>query len=722
MNKKTLGLSLLLLSLGLSVQAADITWTDLDADQDWGNTNNWSSFALPGAADKAIFPLAIDSVANYVVNMNGDRSVKEISFTGAGKPQIIGPANTLTVSGNILGGSSAVLSTKVVFTADATVKSTDSFGNKITLAGGVSSPYTVTYSGTVNNGIAVTSGVYSVSNSFIYPPTSFRDCQLTNSILTLINNWSDSNGNRTLLSLYSTVNLTDTPLVTEKNAGAVTFNNQGDIDRVIQTTVKKIHHKQGNLGLSQDFYGGTNLVTIQSFVCEPGAFVRVSNNKKGSATFNAGVNAGFIIAGATNVNSTYKPNFMYNYYLTKINAFGAIESCSASTDYSTLPVASYDPTKMYRLNTATDITLSQDSEVWALLVETATDRTLSLAEFDLTIGSGNLAIYGSGVKSITSSGGKLVFGGDDVILYASGSTGSLTFSAPIAWRKPAGSAVQYPSLIFSGTGLPEIIFSGADEIGDYYALNAEAGQSYSSIIFAGASDRHFHGPITGRNSIYNRGSGTLTFSGPDDRRSPNFYAESGTSVLAHASAAQPRGITNGAVCVIADGIAYTKAAVVYKDGTLCMEGNTASSTAEPTIENGACIEGGLPGAVGTFTTAGKLAPKANFTVGLKISNTTNSLIKVGTGFYNPAVSGMTMTVRVEDVSGGTASIGATNVFTILTAGSFNNTSYPLSFNVVNGSPTRLDTSAAQVSYNTSAKTITISGIRPAPRGTAILLL
>ena len=708
---------LLILATALLVRATDTTWTDSTGDHDWGNANNWNTLAVPGTADKAIFPLAIGSVTNYVVNMNGDRSVKEIAFASAGKNQIYGPANTLTMGGNILGGSSAILSTKIVFTVDATVKCTDNYGNKIFLAGGVESPYSITFSGSVNNGMTITSGVYRVPRTTIDAPTTIIDCLITNSMLTLANSWSDSNGNRTGLTLYSTVNFTDSILTIDKNAGAISFSNQDNTNASIQTILRKIDHKQGNLGITLSFYGGTNIVTVQDFACSPGSFVRISNSKLGAATFNAGVNAGLVIVGATNTNGTYKPNFMSTYLLTKVNANGALEQCSASTDYTALPVATYSPSKMYRWASSTDITLTQDSEVWAWLIDNGTDRTLDLGSNNLTIGSGNFALNGSGVKNVISGGGKLIFGGDDVILYAGGTTGSLIFSAPLAWRKPAESTVQYPSLIFSGTGLPEVLFSGVDEIGDYNALNAEAGKSMTSIIFAGPSNRNFHGKLTGRNSIYNRGTGTLTFSGADERRSAAFYAESGTTIFAYTNAVQLTSATNGAVCIVADGVAYSKRLNVYDGGIICMAGNTASVGYQP-VNVGGRLDGGAPGQVGTFRVTGDFQPSGNFSIGMKIAATTNSLLSLSKFIIPPVTGGATITIRVSDISGGNRTIHKGDVLTVATATSFTNTTYPMNFVVVSDSPTSLDASTAVASYNLSTKTITVTGLNSL-RGTVI---
>lgn len=716
--KKQMFVFALIMALAMASHAVNVTWTDAVGDHDWANTNNWSTLALPAEADTAVFPTTIlyeGAVTNlYVVEMNGDRTVTAVSFTGAGYPIINGPTHTLTVNGNISGSKSGIVNTKVVFTTDASVKCTDSYGNRINLTGGVVSPYNLSFSGSVNNGIVVTNGIYSVSNTTINATTSFRNCFITNSILTLANTWSDSNGNRTGLYIYSTTTHTNTVLATDKNAGGITFSNQGDIERSVETTIKKLEHRQGSLSITLNFYGGTNLVTVQEFVCDPGALVKIGNSN------NAGLNTGLIISGAVNTNGTYKPNFMYAYYLTKINENGAIVTCSASTDYTVLPVATYDPTKMYRQNTVADIALTEDSEVWAWMVDKAGDIALNLGEYDMTVGSGNMVFNGSGVKGVASTGGKLVIGGDDFIIYAAGSTGSLTFSAPLSWRKPAGSTVQYPSLIFSGASLPEVIFSGIDEIGDYHAINAEAGQYFSSIIFAGPSDRNFHGKLTGRNRIYNRGTGTLTFSGADDRRSASTYAESGTTVLAHNDAPQIYSVTNGAVCIVADGINLTRRVTVYDGGIFCMAGTTASVSYQP-IYSGGRLEGGALGELGTFKSTGDLQPYADFTANLKIGEAGSSLIDIGNRFILPAVTGgITMTVRVEDISNGAANIHNTDVFTVVKVGSFYNTGNAFNLAIENGSPNSIDTSAAQAFYNISAKTITITGLRSL-RGTVVLV-
>lgn len=711
----------IIMALAMASHAATVTWTDSDGDHDWGNPNNWSTLALPTDADTATFPASIGGSATYEVHMNGDRNTYAVVFSGTGFPIINGADDSLTISGYVSGSKGAVINTKLVFTQDVAIRSADSWISTITLAGGAQGAVTVSSTGNQNNRLTIGGGLYAVSNTvFQAGGGTIKDCVITNVNVTLGCTFSDGDGNRTGLSILSTANISNTVIATVKNAGGLTFKNDTNPDAVSHTVVKNLLHRQGNLGLRNELWGGTNLVTIQSFVCEPGAFVKVTNSKSGTPAFNPGVNAGFIIPGAVNTNGTYKPNFMIDYYLTKINEHGAIVTCDPSTDYTVAPAASYDPTKMYRQNAAADITLTQDIEVWAWLVNASGDMALNLGDFDMTVGSGNMVFNGSGVRSVNSTGGRLVFGGDDVIIYAAGSTtGSLTFSAPIAWRSPTGSTVQYPSLIFSGTGLPSVIFEGDDEITDYHALNAEAGKSISSIIFAGPSDRTFHGPITGRNRIYQRGTGTLTFSGADNRRWQNFYAESGTTVLAHNEAPQVQSVTNGAVCIVADGIVPTRRVSVYNGGIFCMEGDTASVGYQPVYPGGR-LEGGVPGDLGTFKATGDFEPYGDFTMGLKIGETSASLISLAKFIIPPVGGGATITVSVADVSNGSRLVRTGDVFTVATATSFTNTSYPMNFAVVNESPGSLDTSAAQVTYNSSAKTITISGIRSL-RGTVILV-
>ncbi len=717
MKKTTLTFSIIM-ATAISCQAVTATWTDTLGDHDWGNTNNWSTLALPTDADTASFPDAIGGVTNYPVYLNGDRHVDRIAMHKESIPFINGPENTLTVDVQITGSKGGDINTHVVFPGDGIVRCGDSWAYKIYLSGGMEAPGTVSFPGSHNNMITVTSGVYRVGNIVADAKASFQNCVITNTTLTVATSWVYSSDNRTTIDFYSTAKLFDTSLSTDKGAGIFNFYNSDSPATITTHTVSQIRNNQGILTLVNQFYGGTNFVEIQSLVREPGTAVRITNSQKGG-TIRIGENEGFFIPGAVNTNGTYAPWIMDAQYLVKVNALGALERC-ATTEYVALPAASYNPTDMYRQAAVGDINLDSDAEVWAWLIDGSFSANLNLGGHDFKLGSGNFSVYGSGTKKITSAGGRFIVGGEDLILYANSSGGSLEFAAPIAWEKPASSTVDYPSLIVVYSSFPEIIFSGEDLIGDYYALSAESGGTVVPIIFDGSSDRNFHGPLVGRYKIIQRGTGTLTLSGPDRRRASSLDVENGTVVLADPEAAAPTTVTNGAVCIVADGIAYTKNLNSQAGGILCMAGNTGSVGTQNPLTGGR-IEGGAPGELGTFNTTGAFKPGNACTVGLKIAESGSSLINVGAKLEPPSgTAGVTMTIRVEDISNGAANIHTSDVFTVLIAHGLTNSNNPMSYVFENGSPGFLDISAAQATRNASTGTITLTGVRSL-RGTMIMI-
>ena len=147
--------------------------------------------------------------------------------------------------------------------------------------------------------------------------------------------------------------------------------------------------------------------------------------------------------------------------------------------------------------------LTADSEIDSLLFvqgNNATTQKLDLASHDLLVNSGSIASRDWASKALVSSGGgRLVFGADALVLNLTYEVPYLELSAPIAWRKPSGSTVEYPDFLIPTYGGAEFVISGEDQVGDWGGFFAEGrGKGLTAFTFDGPSDRTFHGTVGGR--------------------------------------------------------------------------------------------------------------------------------------------------------------------------------------------------------------------------------
>ncbi len=697
------------------VAAAAVDWTDASGDHLWSNTQNWSSGALPGDSDEIRFPHSVGGDSAYPVIVDGIYTVDRVSL-GSSCEAVFSPADgnaKFIVKQSFTGGKNAVIGVPLEVSENTKLTCSSGWGNKIVFNGGVFGDATVLSQGNQNNRIVISNCVCSVTNIIVSGGgMSMREVTATNITLTIACAFSDGSGNRTGVTLYSPSNFAGTIFQTDNNAGALTFSNEDNPSEESVTEITRIRHTQGRLGLSLQYYGGTNLVKIKKIDMTPGAFIQWTTSRQSSDApqLSLGENAGFILTEESQINGFLRPEYTYDYYLTKLNENGAV--VSAVSDYLTFDGSAADPTKPYKWRSTSDISLEDDVEVYAFLATETGDAVLSLGDNDLVIGSGSLSVSASGNKQFASSGGSIVFAGEHVILFAAGSTGYLEFSAPMEYRKPAWSNVEFPSMIFTGTGKPEVIFSGEDRIGDYDSLNADGGRSITSITFAGDSDRTFHGVIVGRNRIYNRGSGTLSFMGPDVRRSAGgVYCESGTTVVGHNEGISIASVTNGAVCVIADGVEYSssKSINVHLGGVFCMEGANAS-VYNHTVSQPCVLAGGKPGETGIFSVRNEFRPNSDYKINLKIDDTSSSFLNLNR--YIPgSKSTRNVKIIVSDLTNGRRVLRQGETFPVMSFKYTKNFSAGDDiFTVETDTPGYIDVSNAEVYYDPETMTVSVSGI------------
>lgn len=133
-------LAIALSSVGLS---ATRTWTGSGANGNWGNSTNWTG-GIPTAADTAAF----GNSSRYLVNVNTNRAVNSLTFSGTGAYSFTGNAITIGAGGinnnitnnTVLFGQTVVAGDNLVLTGSGTAARLDFAGN---LAGTVGKVVTV---------------------------------------------------------------------------------------------------------------------------------------------------------------------------------------------------------------------------------------------------------------------------------------------------------------------------------------------------------------------------------------------------------------------------------------------------------------------------------------------------------------------------------------------------------------------------------------------------
>ena len=707
----------LLLTLALAaagtLHSADITWNGNAGDGLWSSDGNWSTGAKPGDGDRAKF------TGDATVTVDGDIRVGAIVISDGKSPVFQGSGTLTVVNGSVSGGKGARFVVPVIFPegVNANASSANQYGSTIIFDGGLSGGASVTSGGNVNYGIRLTNAVVTVPAVTINC-SSYLNASFPIDTLTFTDTWADGNGNSPTMNILPDFTVgTNTEIVTGIGVPTLYFTNEGETNPVFFSVPSLRIGAGGRPTLSCAFHSRTNLITVGSFVRESGSLVRISNNKK-SGTFTPGENAGFVIPNMPADGQGLCPAWAYDdsYRLRKLanNSFAPL----TQNDYTAVggELALDNPTGLYRLNQADNV-LTADSEIDSLLFlqgNNATTQTLDLASHDLLVRSGSVASRDWASKALVSSdGGRLVFASDALVLNLTYEVPYLELSAPIAWQKPAGSETQYPDFLIPTYGGAEFVISGEDQVGDWGGFFAEGrGKGLQAFTFAGPSDRTFHGSVGGRFILNKRGTGTLTFAGPDRTRGRNIQVLEGMVKIAHNDAPAIAMVTNGAIVRVEQDIAWTKTAVVQKDGILEGTGTILSTHNQNNLFDDCVLRGGTATSPGTLSFAAQVIFPTNIVLDIGFSGNTHGQIAVGGKQTFKKDLNTVVHVRVSDVDG-TANVKPDDVFTVYSwSGSTENyNASRVSAVLENATPNRLDTSSASVSINSSQKKITVTGLR-----------
>jgi hypothetical protein len=329
-----------------------------------------------------------------------------------------------------------------------------------------------------------------------------------------------------------------------------------------------------------------------------------------------------------------------------------------------------------------------------------------------------MIIAGSLDKNITSSGGQLVFAGEDVLFNIIGS-GACRISAPLAWSKPAGSSLARPSLVFPRSMRSDgIILDGEDRIGEYHAL---FGYGYYSsalrtVVLGGPSDRTFYGPVTGFFNIEKRGAGTLTFKGANQRRGGNLTVTEGCVVFAHANAMTATIQTN-AICEIPEGVALVSGTTITLQTNATLRGLGASVTLS--LQPGSRLSPGATNKIGTLTLATNAPIPTNGVLTVRIGSATNDLLQVNGNLTLPG-AGAPFNISVSDASGGAEQVKGKSYTVLRWTG--NDPATEPAWQFMTTTPSLIDVSAATITVDKTNNRIVLSGLKPARHGTVMTVL
>ena len=385
-------------------------------------------------------------------------------------------------------------------------------------------------------------------------------------------------------------------------------------------------------------------------------------------------------------------------------------------DYTALLATGNNATDIAEMdNTVDALTLTSNNEVWALKMRrtgTGNSQTLDLAGNTLTLGSGGLLMCGdTAEETITDSvgGGKLIFGGDDVIIRATGPT---TIDAAIDAN---GGGTKHLSIV----GDDDVKLTGIDHIGTY-------GDVLFSIVndleLGGPSDRTIGsiiGDLDGSQGLTKSGSGTLTINGGEDAGAFQTHVMEGTIVMGHPTAIVGNGwgapiihVYSNATFAVAAGVNYAvrvgdldfqEGCIVAGDGKF---GNTAGYTFGPNTH----LAAGMSVGQLTFddlTLQNDVIIDWELGAGTNTPGTDYDHLLVEGNFTLPA-SPAAIHITVTDLSGGATD--STVPFEIMAWTGANPISEP-DWSITSLSPTKIDVSAATVTVDTINQKIILSGMQ-----------
>ena len=743
-----------------------VTWTGTGDNESWGDPNNWSTkTTLPMGVDTVSIPVA-SMPTNKVIKLGADRAVQTVTFTDNGNNAYLygGGQYTLTLLNGNLNAASAsgpLFDCDILLGASGTWQA-GGWGKWLKVLGNVSdggAGYTISTAGGQNSNVGFL-GNLSITGSLIvknYLVSFGYLSALTNALGVAVGNGGvvanaadlqlDESGLTDDFTYTATLKLDNTiqinsnriadsvPVRYVGNGG--TFFLQGNASGAVSERIGGLRLEGGRGDVT--FGSGSSSAPVSLFVDD------FRRSKGSHCTVNVGVDTNskwlFWVKNAVNDRGMFAPwafsssaqNFL-TVLETEGDGYGKL-GYLPDASFSTFAATGNDPNKPAILSgSTTSLALASNEEVWALRCTAGTDTdgcAIHLGNHDLTIGSGAIIHYGLGPRTIDSSGGALVFGGEEIILSLKSSTSGKSggISAPIKWRRPNGSSVEYPDLVIpcANFSTNEFVLNGEDGIGDYGAFAAPGGGSSSKFVFDGPWNRTFHGTLSGALAMEKRGTGTLTFAGPANVRR-GLFTVSGGKLVFHSTSFPAVTVTNGAVCCMAEGASFRSSPIVYGNSTIEGIGLLSSMNATSALR-GCRFAPGFESSPGLLT-MDTFTPKGSFAVDVLVNATSNSLFRVSKQYFATSVANEgtpVVTVRMTDPTRGHARLRG-RTFTVFKntdkyTGSPASNLQALNVQFENGSPSFIDASNVQIEkvIDGVSLTINVSGLKSTGLVTTIVL-
>lgn len=704
--------------LGLAairVQAKDVVWSGAAGDLNWSTTNNWTGGALPGEADRARFDG--EKIANQTVTLGTNQTAGSLLLAGSvGSFTIDGGGQwSLTLkNGNIDNGGNGSCATtlkcQVILGTNGTWNMPEGYGNRITIAGELSDNgmgYGFTTGGGINQGFALT-GTNSASGNLLIRDAGMvlsGEAGVFKQGTLALNDGVGAYNNTTTLTLNNDI------LNTNRfgaNATVQSIGNGGNVyctgNFTFTQPIGRFSLQAGRLHFSR--WNGTPTLKFSSWERKPGTALTTSS--LGSSIY-------ITLNGETaNTNGLWKPwasDVAWDPKFIKVNASGQL-STLVSADYATLLASGNSPTSICQMKDTT-LTLTSNENIWALRFypTTSGSQTLDLGTKDLTIGSGSLLFY-NGDTSITSSGGCLRFGGNEIFVNGNvNGTGSkiIAIHAPIA---NDGSISNY--IAVANLGYDKLLLDGEDRIGTYAGLYGMA--SDKSIELGGASDRTITGLLNGKFALIKSGTGSLTCSGSDVRSYGSTIVNGGRLVIGAFGSLGSATVNAGGRLETASGVIGNGYNTINTNGTLGGHGTFANNGL---VLNAGCrFAPGTPTSIGVLTLGYNISLPTGAGLDVKLGVETNDLLKINGSLTLPA-NGQPLEVSVADISGRTENPrGRTYTIAKWTG---NNPSTSPTWTVRSASPKVLDVSNAIVTLDTSAKQLLLSGLTSVSHGLVVVI-
>ena len=685
---------------------------------DWNTADNWK-LGVPDATHNAVFK-TVSGFDPAVVDVGEGVTVDVGALQWSGSAKVVLTNGTIRLSGgNVLGNMSPSYGIKsnLELLADGVWYNDESWGMRVQVYGAVSGVGSITVSGNQNRNVHFFDSEVSVpqvqvsSMSVVANAgTRFRGTKI------LVKGGFTSGANGTTFSVPNQAGVEESHYGAFREEASIEFAGAGGGVSYTYAPVSVEEKLSLSLNGGRAFLsvsGATvpnSYFTVTNFTRAAGTYFRLQQTVGSAVPLQAEDGQGVRIVGAQNNPAGVLGVWAYdnnNYLLRVKDASGTLYSDGVTGYVTAFPTDGGDTWKLVRQTK--DETLASNLSLYHWMDTSTGPRTTELGDYNLSV-YGGITYSNWGDKTISASGtGKLVFAGEDIFIYSSGS-GILEIVAPITWAKPAGSGVQYPSLVLPSTKSSGVILSGKDEIRDYGNLNM--GLS-GLLVLEGDADREFHGELQDCVTVEQRGSGSVTFSGSRNGRSLTLRALGGKVIVTSSDVNPSVVVTNGASYVLGKGVSVDRAPTIWDNSYLEGFGEIVAGLGVNQIKADAGFAPGDDTESGCLTFHG-FSPAGDISLRCRFDETGNGLLKTSGTVAFPT-SGMRMTVRLVDLTSGARCIRPDETFTLLDYSTSSKRERVdmdhISFDIVNESPKYLDVGAAQVTLDTKAKKIFLTGIK-----------